>query len=72
MYGKAYAIMNWNYIQEISLSRQNAEEILADYMFENGFEVFNYLLHRGYTPETAYAEAELEMAHWRIWEFDLV
>ena len=72
MRGKAYAIMNWKDIVEISLSLDNAQEILMDYAFDNGLETFNHYLLAGYPEDVARREANFDMAQWRIWIFSLV
>ena len=73
MYGKAYVIMYENDIVEVSLSRQNAQEVLADYALDSGYYIFLYdLNYCGESVETALEDAEDEMTSFRIWEFNLV
>ena len=71
MYGKAYAIMNGKDVVEISLSRQNAQEICMDYALETSLDVYNQMLS-GYGHEIAIAYALNELDSWQIWEFNLV
>ena len=71
--GKAYAIMRYKDVIEISLSRHNAQEILIDYILESGYNTFMYGLNfLGTSFEVAMEAAAEEMAEWRIWEFNLV
>ena len=73
MYGKAYVIMYENDIVEVSLSRQNAQEVLADYALDSGYYNFLYYLNYcGESVETALEAANDEMTSFRIWEFTLV
>ena len=72
MRGKAYAIMNWKDVAAISLSRQNAQEILMDMALEAGRHLYNYYSDKGYTHLNSLQMANEEIAHWVIWEFDLV
>ncbi len=73
MRGKAYALMRYRDVQAISLSRNNAQEILADYALEDGYYTFMYDLNFLALPlEDAMESANEIMDQWRIWEFDLV
>ena len=73
MRGKAYAIMRCKDIQDISLSRLNAQEMLMEAALENGYHAFLYYFnHFGCSLETALEVAQEEMDHWQIWEFNLV
>ena len=71
MRGTAYAIMNWKDVAAISLSLNNAQEILTDFALEAGCEVYNSLVD-GYGHNFAMAQALLEMDHWTIRAFSLV
>jgi hypothetical protein len=73
MYGKAYVVMYENDIVEVSLSRQNAQEVLADYALDYGYYNFLYYLnYYGESVATALEAANDEMTAFRIWEFNLV
>ena len=73
MYGKAYVIMYENDIVEVSLSRQNAQEVLADYALESGYYNFLYFLNEcGEPVEEALEAANDEMIAFHIGEFNLV
>ena len=72
MRGKAYAIMNWKDIYAISLSRLNAQEMLMEFAFEHGVDVYNDAIQNGYSHSLAMKWAEETMNEWQIWEFRLV
>ncbi len=73
MRGTAYAIMNWEELAEISLSRLNAQEILMDYALEAAYDIFClYYNYHGCTFEGAMKEANREVDHWQIWTYNLV
>ena len=73
MRGTAYAIMRWKDIQEISLSRSNAQEFLMDTALENGYYTFMYdLNYLGCNFADSMESAKEEIDQWRIWEFNLV
>jgi hypothetical protein len=73
MRGKAYAIMRGKDVIEISLSRQNAQEICMDYALTFGYydfiHDFNYC---GYDFDDCVSDGREEMDQWHIWEFNLV
>ena len=71
MRGKAYAIVCCNRIVDISLSRNNAQEILMDYAFEDGAWWYGYYV-KTYGHSIALKEANEAIDEWRIWEYDLV
>ena len=73
MRGKAYAIMRWKDIQDISLSRLNAQEMLMDIALETGYYTFLYeynFLGIEFKDSMESANAEIDL--WRIWQFNLV
>ena len=73
MRGRAYAIMRFNNLVAISLSRQNAEEILADYVLDESYYSFMYYFNvLGVNIDVAMQEAEDCRREWCIREFDLV
>lgn len=73
MRGKAYAIMRYKDIQEISLSRNNAQEILMEFALEDGYYTFMYDFNYLALPlEDAIESANEIIEQWRIWEFNLV
>ena len=71
MRGKAYAIVCGGKVISISLSRNNAQEILMDYAFEDGMWWYSCYV-KNYGHKIALREANNAMADWRIWEYDLV
>lgn len=71
MRGKAYAIVCCNRVIDISLSRNNAQEILMDYALEDGAWWYGCYV-KNYGHKTALKEANEAMDEWRIWEYDLV
>ena len=73
MRGKAYALMRYKDIQAISLSKNNAQEILTDYALEDGYYTFIYDFNFLALPLKDSIESANEiMEQWRIWEYNLV
>ena len=71
MYGKAYAIVCCNRIVDISLSRNNAQEVLMDYALEDGAWWYSCYV-KSYGHSEALQQANEAIEEWRIWEYDLV
>ena len=73
MRGKAYAIMRYKDIQEISLSQLNAQEMLMEFALEDAYYTFMYDFNYLALPlEDAIDSSNEVLEQWRIWEFDLV